>query len=79
MRRIGIIPTTAIIAVWVFSIGFTFGYLNEFETGTTSQATSAGLFSGAAALALGAATYLVVKLVRAVAHARRGHHAKHAG
>ncbi|MCD5345018.1 hypothetical protein PX701_09235 [Agromyces sp. H3Y2-19a] len=78
MRRIGIIPTTVIVAVWVFFIGFTFGYLNELEAGTTT-ATNAGLLSGAAALALGAATYLVVKLVRAVTHARRGHDAKHAG
>ncbi|HEY1105435.1 hypothetical protein MUN74_07040 [Agromyces endophyticus] len=78
MRRIGIIPTTVIVAVWVFAIGFTFGYLNELEAGTTSQATNAGLLSGAAALALGAATYLVVRLVRAVAN-RRGHDAKHAG
>lgn len=79
MRRIGIIPTTVIVAVWVFAIGFTFGYLNELEAAGTTSATNAGLLSGAAALALGAATYLVVKLVRAVTHARRGHDAKHAG
>ncbi|MGX5694827.1 hypothetical protein ACWKWP_01405 [Agromyces soli] len=82
MRRIGIIPATIVVAVWLFIIGFMFGYVGELEAGAlpaSESAMSAGLLSGAAALAIAAATYVAVRLVRAAAVGRRTHGPKHAG
>lgn len=82
MRRIGTIPATIIVAAWVFIIGFSFGYLGETDWGalpSSDASTTAGLLSGAAALAIAAAGYLAVRLVRQASSARRSHDAKHAG
>lgn len=80
MRKIPVIPAILIVSIWVFSLGFALGYLSELEAGAPSAATGAGLSSGVLALVLGAGVYLVVRLVRAVAHARRaGDDAKLAG
>jgi hypothetical protein len=83
MRRIGTIPATLIVAAWLFIIGFMFGYLGQVDAGAqpaSEAATAAGLTAGAAVLAIAAATYVVVRLVRAAAaNGREPHDPKHAG
>lgn len=82
MRRIGIIPAIIVVAVWLFIIGFMFGYVGELESGAlpaSESAMSAGVLSGAAALAIAATAYVVVRLVRAATVGRRPHGPKHAG
>ncbi|MFK4731432.1 hypothetical protein ROT00_17220 [Agromyces mediolanus] len=82
MRRIGIVPATIIVATWLFIIGFAFGYLGRLDSGATPAtdgAALAGLLTGAAAVAIAAATLVAVRLVRTAARAVRSRDAKHAG
>lgn len=56
MRRIGVIPGAAIVATWVFMIGFAVGFESELAsnpalTSDHWSATATGLMIGAAAVA----------------------------